>query len=463
METPENYYAVLGVQTGADTEIIKHAYRQLARRYHPDIAGPEGALEMKRINRAYAVLGDPEKRRNYDTIRGGVLDLRQGGFPQPRPRAHVFDPAEDIEFSGLNFFSSKGPFTAGETINSNLGVITTVNSVLTGHGLLIAAGSLDGKGTIWQVNNGNVQETVSFAADPALTVESLRELRFSAGGRLLAGWGRLHLHMWDAYSGERLWSYEPRQRALAAHFSIDMTLHVAPDGKHFMRLALPYLPTEDNRAPSAWGVRGTDIVTHSLQAPAEALEHVFTCTEENFENRRFWAIRTRSLAENGQSLVTLSCAQIPHEEHQMVIARRWDLTAKAKLGGKPRPQITTSLVLGLCADSTPPYAVTPDIRTIAYVAHSNKILLCDMFNGIYSEVLSGTMGSSSKLAVSPDSQLLAVAREDSEINEGVIDLWSIATGQLLQKFYHPWQISALAFAGKQLIAALTDGTIQVWK
>jgi WD40 repeat protein len=58
---------------------------------------------------------------------------------------------------------------------------------------------------------------------------------------------------------------------------------------------------------------------------------------------------------------------------------------------------------------------------------------------------------------------LAVAREDSEINEGVIDLWSIPTGQLIQKFYHPWQISALTFAGRQMIVALTDGTIQVWK
>lgn len=36
----ENYYAILGVPADADQETIKRAYRQLARRYHPDLAGP---------------------------------------------------------------------------------------------------------------------------------------------------------------------------------------------------------------------------------------------------------------------------------------------------------------------------------------------------------------------------------------------------------------------------------------
>jgi WD40 repeat protein len=73
------------------------------------------------------------------------------------------------------------------------------------------------------------------------------------------------------------------------------------------------------------------------------------------------------------------------------------------------------------------------------------------------------MGGNSRLAISPDGEWLAVAREDSEVNEGVIDLWSTATGQIIQKFYHPWQISALHFADKQLVVAQTDGTIQVWQ
>jgi WD40 repeat protein len=73
------------------------------------------------------------------------------------------------------------------------------------------------------------------------------------------------------------------------------------------------------------------------------------------------------------------------------------------------------------------------------------------------------MGASSRLAISPDAQWVAVAREDSENNDGVIDLWSASEGQIAQKLYHPWQISALRFAQGQLLVALTDGTIQIWK
>ncbi|HEV2656919.1 MAG TPA: J domain-containing protein, partial [Ktedonobacteraceae bacterium] len=96
MDIPENYYAVLGVPIDADADMLKRAYRQLARRYHPDLAGPGGAIEMKRINRAYAVLSDPEKRRSYDTVIGGVIDLRRGGFARPRPQRPHFDPSEDV-------------------------------------------------------------------------------------------------------------------------------------------------------------------------------------------------------------------------------------------------------------------------------------------------------------------------------------------------------------------------------
>jgi WD40 repeat protein len=107
--------------------------------------------------------------------------------------------------------------------------------------------------------------------------------------------------------------------------------------------------------------------------------------------------------------------------------------------------------------------LTPDASTIAFVHAGRKIRLCETPTGTYSELSSGTMGGSSRLALSPDGQWAAVAREDSEINEGVIDMWSVSTGQIIQKFYHPWQISALHFIDKQLVVALTDGTRQLWE
>src|SRR5215472_11523467 len=131
MDTPDNYYAILGVPIDADVDTMKRAYRQLARRFHPDLAGSEGAVQMKRINRAYDVLSDSEKRLNYDTIIGGSIDLRQGGLARPRPVARKFGVEDDIEFAGLSIFSTRGPLHTGVRLRSALGVISTLNSVQT--------------------------------------------------------------------------------------------------------------------------------------------------------------------------------------------------------------------------------------------------------------------------------------------------------------------------------------------
>ncbi len=463
MDTPENYYAVLGVPLDADAETIKRAYRQLARHYHPDLAGPGGAIEMKRINRAYSVLRNAEKRQHYDTIIGGVIDLRQGGFAHPRPQPHSFNPDEDVFFSGLNIFSTRGPFRASTTIHSQLGVITSLSSVRTVHGIQVAADSLDGRGMLWHIVNSNADTPVSFAANPQFTVESLRELRFSPAGALVAGWGQLGLHIWDAYNGDLLWSYAFRDRAVSAPYSIDLVLHVAANGERAARLALPHLP-EEIRAPRSWGVRATDIVSHILSTDPTQFNELQLCREEEIEKRQFWAIRLRALSQDAHTFVTLSCANVPHEKEQMSIVRRWNLTLPTHAGkGKSKAAIASSTLVGLCANCTPPYTVTADVSAIAFVYNGNTIRICDTNTSTYTEIASGTMGGSSRLALSPDAQWAAVAREDSEVNEGVIDLWSIATGQIIQKFYHPWQISALHFAGQQLAVALTDGTIQLWE
>ncbi|GER88429.1 hypothetical protein KDW_25910 [Dictyobacter vulcani] len=250
MDTPENYYAILGVPADADIDTIKRAYRQLARRFHPDLAGPEGAVEMKRINRAYAVLSDAEKREQYDSILGGVVDVRRR-FTRPRPQPHTPEDPEDVEFSGLHTFSTRGPLHAGVVIKTTHGVTSSLSARRNVQGLQLAAGSFDGKGTLWQVTNAEAKEITTFTSDPALTIEALRELRLSQAGSLLAGWNRLGMHMWDAYTGKLLWSYPLVERAVSNHYSLDVSLQVTSEGKRIARMALPHL-AEDTHAPRFW-------------------------------------------------------------------------------------------------------------------------------------------------------------------------------------------------------------------
>jgi DnaJ-class molecular chaperone len=63
-----NYYDILGVAKDADQATIKKAYRQLAKKYHPDISKePDAADRFAKIAEAYDVVGDATKRQQYDT------------------------------------------------------------------------------------------------------------------------------------------------------------------------------------------------------------------------------------------------------------------------------------------------------------------------------------------------------------------------------------------------------------
>ncbi|MDO5700504.1 MAG: DnaJ C-terminal domain-containing protein [Bowdeniella nasicola] len=67
----KDFYQTLGVAKDADASTIKKAYRKLARKYHPDQnpGDAEAEAKFKEIGEAYAVLSDPEQRKQYDAIR----------------------------------------------------------------------------------------------------------------------------------------------------------------------------------------------------------------------------------------------------------------------------------------------------------------------------------------------------------------------------------------------------------
>jgi curved DNA-binding protein len=102
----KDYYEVLGVASGASQDDIKHAYRKLARKYHPDVSKDSDAeARFKELGAAYAVLKDPEKRAAYDEMvaQGKAGQGRGGEGFQPPPGWDA-----GFEFSGRDFGAGSG-------------------------------------------------------------------------------------------------------------------------------------------------------------------------------------------------------------------------------------------------------------------------------------------------------------------------------------------------------------------
>ncbi len=81
-----NHYEVIGVPPTATTDEIKRKYRELARKFHPDIVQDKemGQKVFSQINQAYGVLADPEKRSQYDMSLGAANAAPVSPVPQSR-------------------------------------------------------------------------------------------------------------------------------------------------------------------------------------------------------------------------------------------------------------------------------------------------------------------------------------------------------------------------------------------
>ena len=110
MADKRDYYEVLGISKSASEQDIKRAYRNLAKKYHPDVNKEAGAeAKFKEINEAYEVLSDPQKKANYDQFGFAGMDGNGfGGF-----QSGNFDDFGDI-FSSF-FGGGFGGFSSGSS------------------------------------------------------------------------------------------------------------------------------------------------------------------------------------------------------------------------------------------------------------------------------------------------------------------------------------------------------------
>src|SRR5205823_6969307 len=106
MEQFTDYYAVLGVDAHAPSEVIKKAFKHLALQYHPDVyKGEDAEKRMREILLAYQTLIDPERRRSYDLSRSEHVlgssvpaDKTTDVSPEARhdrQRSYAFPPLND--------------------------------------------------------------------------------------------------------------------------------------------------------------------------------------------------------------------------------------------------------------------------------------------------------------------------------------------------------------------------------
>ena len=119
MADKRDYYEVLGVSKGASDDEIKKAYRQSAKKYHPDLHPDDKECEakFKEVNEAYEVLSDKDKKARYDQFGHAGVDPNYGagagGYGSPF--------GQDIDFSDIfsSVFGGFGGFSGRRSSNPN--------------------------------------------------------------------------------------------------------------------------------------------------------------------------------------------------------------------------------------------------------------------------------------------------------------------------------------------------------
>ncbi|MBF6590182.1 MAG: J domain-containing protein [Ktedonobacterales bacterium] len=456
MAQEPDYYTVLGILPTADEAAIRLAYRRLARRYHPDIAGPGSLERMQSLNAAYQVLGDPEQRRAYDE-RHGIAPTHPPAPARGAPTTTAEPSAAPVAPRTSSVRAGPGPLGRVATLEAP--PLPIVALALSRDGTRASLGLIDGRVVVREVANGEALATLDFGTRAGVGV--LQDVRLSPSGALAAAWGfALGLRIWRVESGQSLWN-----TAISAPSDLlDVAL---ADDPAFACLALPDAPLAlADEDPFRWahaGRGGSAIYYRPLAGPIlPAWANPLHSTESNGRFGRAdaqgsWRVRARLLAANGRMLLTFAAATAPQGPKRSLLTL-WELTHRTLRGAiAPRRVAQHSepeRPLGL------PIAATPDLAWVAVAEGASRIRLLALGARQERTLAVGTLPEEVRLALSPDGRYLALAR-DSELW-----LWETLTGQPAQHWRFGGEVSALAFApggGRvRLGVGLANGLAEIW-
>lgn len=448
MADEADYYAILEVKPDADEEALRIAYRRLAWRYHPDIAGPEGLERMREINVAYQTLSDSERRRAYDAgLSSARVDAQRETPVRPRP-----------ERGGLRMVGT-GPL-ALRLRYTTLDQTPVVATALSGDGAWWALGQMDGRITVASARDGAVAHALAFGARER--PGTLQSLRLSPGGGLAVAWGfSLGTRVWSVSDGRTLWNTSLN----APSGAMDAVVY---DGQPYLRLATPDAPMalasddpfrwaeEGRRATAVYSRPLADRVSAAWLTPLRCVEdgNLGLLREPPDQN---WRTHLRALSLDGRYLLTFSTGRVASVGRANTL-RLWELDRRNFLGAQqPRAVGQVSEVAGMLQA---PLATTPDLRWVATGVLGRQIRLFDLRARKQRSVEIGALTPEARIALSPDGAWLAVARGSR------LQLFEAETGAQRQEWEAGSEIMSLAFSpdsrGLILSVGLRSGLAELW-
>ena len=452
-----DYYAVLGLPPSADDATIRLAYRRLARRYHPDIAGDENLHLMQALNQAYQTLSDPDRRRLYDASRPPSMDNAEPSRATQQQQQQPHSPTQAAR-RPESVTASAGPLRRLAVFDD--GQASAVVSVALAQGGAVAAvGHIDGQIALW--NSTRDRPAARLALGTPGQAGTLSEVRISADATLMMAWGfALGLAVWHVADGARRWSSQMN----APSGLMDARFLPHPAG--LLRLALPDAPQALAESdPFYWADRGrggTAIYTRPL--PASGPIHPgwatpLRCYEAGRQKRPEalpWQVRERALSADGRRLLTFSTGR-PEGRPRSQILRLWDIEARSHRGSVEPRRIAE--VIEPDGRLLFPLATTPDLAIVALADFLGHMQVRSLDGRLRRSVATGPVPIDAFAALTSDATLLALAHGQR------LDLWDTRTGQQLQSWQLTAPLTALSFAPTAhpvLALGLPNGLTEMW-